>query len=233
MMELPRTKRRGRSKQTAPSLEPVDSAAEESVEKQVYRRIRHGLMTGLIAPESMLTGRSLAEQLQVSVQPVRDALKRLEADGILEGRSKSGFYLRPMTGEKYWEITEIRVRLEGLAGKRAAGKVDSATIRKLHEINSRMAGDTAEGFYLKQNFDFHFLIYSRSEMPALLAIIENLWARIGPILNYHPHDFNHQETLRKHNVIIEALERHDGEATEKAIAHDLVTAAELIVESLD
>ena len=66
----------------------------------------------------------------------------------------------------------------------------------------------------------------------MLAIIENLWIRIGPALHHHPHEFNLVETMRKHEAIIEGLERRDPEAAEAAVAHDLGSAAEFIVQSL-
>ncbi|MBL8583980.1 MAG: GntR family transcriptional regulator, partial [Rhizobiaceae bacterium] len=93
-------RRRGRPPSSAPDLVSVDSALVEPVERQVYRSIRQGLMSGVIAPGAVLTSRSLAAQLLVSPQPVRDALKRLEADGILESRPQSGFFLRGLTADE-------------------------------------------------------------------------------------------------------------------------------------
>lgn len=225
--------RRGRSQPLPPPVSSIDTNSPMPVERQAYQRIREALMSGLIAPGSSLTGRSLATALGVSAQPVRDALKRLEADGVLESRPQSGFYLRNPTGAEYWEITEIRQRLEGLAGRIAAGNMTDETVMRLRDINEGMAGLTEPKAYLERNYRFHFLIYSRAERPTLLATIANFWVRIGPCLQYHTTKFDHSETLAKHNAIIEALAHGDGPAAEAAIAHDLGTAAELIVPKLD
>lgn len=196
-------------------------------------------MSGLIAPGTVLTGRSLATQLAVSVQPVRDALKRLEADGVLVSRPQSGFFLRDLTVAEYREITEIRQRLEGMAARHAAIDVAPKTIARLRKLNSAMAKLPKPHpkleqnvDYLAQNFLFHFTIYEEARLPALLAMIENLWMRIGPALHHHPHAFNRTDTMRKHEAIIEALERHDPEGAEAAVAYDLSSAADFIVQHL-
>jgi len=225
-------RKRGRPASLAPELTPADNSLSEPVERQVYRNIRHGLMSGLIAPGAVLTSRSLATQLNVSAQPVRDALKRLEADGVLESRPQSGFFLRTLSVAEYREITEIRQRLEGLAASHAAKTIQPATIAKLRKLNARMGKMEKPHQYLAQNFQFHFTVYEESRLPSLLAIIENLWMRIGPMLHHHPHEFNLTDTMRKHEAIIAALERGDSKGAEAAVAHDLGSAANFIVQSL-
>jgi GntR family colanic acid and biofilm gene transcriptional regulator len=225
-------RKRGRPQSLAPLLTPVDATLQEPVERQVYRSIRQGLMSGLIAPGATLTSRSLATQLKVSAQPVRDALKRLEADGIFEGRPQSGFYFLDPTAKEYLEILEIRERLEGLAARHAASNVGPPTIEQLRIINGRMAHQEIPQEYLAENYRFHFTIYVQSQRPALVAMIENLWMRIGPALHHHPHDYNREETLRKHDAIIAALERGNPDQSEAAVAHDLRSAADLIVQHL-
>lgn len=225
-------RRRGRPQSLAPDLVAVDTGLTEPVERQVYRSIRQGLMSGDIAPGAVLTSRSLATQLAVSPQPVRDALKRLEADGILDSRPQSGFFLRSLTVDEYREITEIRQRLEGLAAYHAAARIDAATITLLEKLNAAMALMEKPHHYLAQNYRFHFTVYAASGMASLLPIIENLWMRIGPALHHHPHDFNRLETVRKHDAIIDALRRGDRVGAEEAVAHDLGTAADFIVQSL-
>ncbi|MGE3307781.1 MAG: GntR family transcriptional regulator [Rhizobiaceae bacterium] len=225
-------RRRGRPQSQAPELAPADTSLSEPVERQVYRSIRRGLMSGLIAPGAVLSSRSLATQLAVSAQPVRDALKRLEADGVLESRPQSGFFLRSLTVDEYREITGIRQRLEGMAAFHAAQRIQAPAIAKLRKLNAAMARIRKPQQYLAQNFEFHFTVYEGAGLPSLLAIIENLWMRIGPQLHHHPHEFNRTDTMRKHDAIIDALERRDSAGAEAAVAYDLGSAADFIVQSL-
>jgi GntR family transcriptional regulator, colanic acid and biofilm gene transcriptional regulator len=225
--------RRGRPQPPAPPILPIDLGLPVSIERQVYQRVREALMSGLLAPGASLSGRSLATVLGVSAQPVRDALKRLEADGVLESRPQSGFYLRNPSAREFREIIDIRQRLEGLAGRIAAENIDGDFLAELRETNGKLFDGKQKGIYsLERNYRFHFLIYARANRPTLLAAIENFWVRIGPSLHYYPTTFDEAETLAKHNDIIEALARGDGAATEIAVARDLENGANLIIPQL-
>ncbi|MBZ9772217.1 GntR family transcriptional regulator [Mesorhizobium sp. CO1-1-8] len=221
--------RRGRNRAFAPVLGAVDLAAPDPVERQVYRLMRQGLMSGMVEPGTTLTSRSLAQQFGTSVQPVRDALKRLEADGVFEGRPQSGFHLRVPTASEFRELLEIRQRLEGLAGRHAATNVSAETIRTLRASNRQMGRLGRTHDYLEENYHFHFTIYAEAERPALLAMIENLWVRTGPALHHNPTIRDRASALATHDAVIEGLVRRDGNATEAAIVRDLEMAAEAMI----
>lgn len=232
MLEAPKHRRPGRQQSQAPDLEAVDLALPDTVERQVYRSIRQAMMSGLIAPGTSLTSRSLAQVLKVSAQPVRDALKRLEADGVIDGRPQSGFLLRHVSKQEYRHIIEIRQRLEGLAGRAAIANVTPGTIRQLERINEKMSRYDTAREALAENYRFHFTIYRLADRPSLLGIIENLWVRMGPALHHHPYKITSAETMDRHDRIIRALERKDGDEIEAAIADDLGAAADLVVPRL-
>lgn len=224
--------RKGRSQTTAPLLKKVDVSADEPIERQVYRNLRLALMSGLIEPGATLTGRSLAERLGVSVQPVRDALKRLEADGVLEGRPQSGFYLRDLSQTEYAEVTEIRQKLEGLAGRHAAANIPTDVVARLRELNKIMSNMDEPRKYLATNFEIHFTIYRFAERPALLGIIQNLWIRVGPALHHVQHGFDSQDVMAIHKRILDGLELRDGQMVDQAICDDLETASRVIIPQL-
>ncbi len=224
--------RRGRTQSSVPPFDPVDPDLPEPVERQVYRSLRRGMMRGLVPPDTVLTGRSLAQHWKLSVQPVRDALKRLEADGLIVGRPQSGFQLPGMTRAEYWEIIDIRTRLEGLAGRLAVPHMTPELIAQLRSLNLAMSQKTRSQEFLDNNFAFHFTVYSQANRPTLLGLIENFWVRIGPVLHLHPTSHTSQTTWEKHENIIAALERGDADGTEEAINADLVSAARIVVQNL-
>jgi GntR family transcriptional regulator, colanic acid and biofilm gene transcriptional regulator len=234
MPEAPQTKgRRGRPQPRVPALDSIDARLATSMERQVYRRLREALMSGRFAPDSGLSSRSIASALGISAQPVRDALKRLEADGVLESRPQSGFYLRSPASDEYREIIDIRQRLEGLACRIAASAADRAFIAELREINGRLFKAEDRGKYsLEQNYRFHFLIYRHAGRTTLLSTIENFWVRVGPSLHYYPTTFDEATTLAKHSDIREALARGDGPGAEAAMIADLENGASLIIPRL-
>lgn len=224
--------RKGRTKTNAPKLGPIDSKSDEPIERQVYKRLQIALMSGLIAPDTILTGRSLAEELEVSVQPVRDALKRLEAASILESRPQSGFFLRSITQSEYMEITQIRTNLEGMAGHHAAACIPPKVIAQLRDLNEKMSGLSDPREYLAANFRIHFTIYRLPQCAELLKIIQNLWMRIGPVLHNVQYDVDYSGVAATHEEIFAALERGDGPATARALSKDLLGAAKIIVAQL-
>ena len=229
--ELP-PRRRGRPQSVAAPFDPVDPTLDEPVERQVYRSLRRGMMQGLIAPDTVLTGRSLAQHMGLSVQPVRDALKRLEADGAIIGRPQSGFHLPAMTAAEYWETIEIRTRLEGLAGRLAATQASPDLVARLGTLNDAMLATSDPRGYLAANFAFHFAVYEQARRPNLLSLIENFWVRIGPVLHLHPTNQAGEGARAKHARIIAAIAAADGAGAEQAIVDDLVSAAHVVVQRL-
>ena len=105
----------GRKPTLAPQLQPLSPDPNRSMERQAYNALRFALMAGAIQPGQMLTSRSLSTVLSVSPTPVMAALKRLEADGALESKSQSAFYVKNPNQREFRNILEIRLSLELLA----------------------------------------------------------------------------------------------------------------------
>ena len=232
-LATPPSRRRGRPQSVAAAFDAVDPTLDEPVERQVYRSLRRGMMQGLIAPDAVLTGRSLAQHMGLSVQPVRDALKRLEADGAIIGRPQSGFHLPAMTAAEYWETIEIRTRLEGLAGRLATAQATPDLVARLGALNDAMRATDEPRAYLAANFAFHFAIYEQARRAALLSLIENFWVRIGPVLHHHQDGLATEAAHIKHSRIIAALAAGDGAGAEQAIVDDLLSAAHIVVQRLE
>ncbi len=98
--------------------------------EQIYQRLRYQLRTGAFAPGERLVESSLAQQLVVSRSPVREALSRLAADGLLESRG-SGFQVVKPTPQDMAEIFEMRRLLEPPAARQVAGASDAALAHEL------------------------------------------------------------------------------------------------------
>ena len=102
----------------APSPRPVDSP---SLQEVVYRRLREAIESGEldeVGGDQRFALRDIARQMEVSTTPVREALRRLEAEGLVTSKRGSGVYVNQLTASDVSEIAEIRVRLETLAVER-------------------------------------------------------------------------------------------------------------------
>lgn len=207
--------------------------AGESIERQIYGMIRRAIMAGSLPPGASLTSRSIARALAVSPTPVVQALKRLEAEDILAGRDRSAFYLAPLTRERFAELLAIRLRLEGLAARGAAERMTTGELRRLRQVQQRLERGFLEGRPdLALNFAIHFGVYRSAESPALTALIETLWVRIGPILALCQDRYSFDQTHIHHATLFEAIERREPDAAEAALRADLLAAAQTIEAQL-
>ena len=217
---------RRRERVALPSLPEFSPAGDEPVEAQLYAHLRQALMAGALAPGQRITSRALADACGISATPTRMALHQLAAEGVLTRRERSAYQVAPATADAYAELLQIRLRLEGLAARAAAGRMQPATLAALRAVQARIAGQAESSpAYLALNFEFHFIIYREAAMPHLLDMISQAWMRIGPCLSYVGDVLHLRDLDAPHERIIAALAAGDGAAAEAALRADLEGAA--------
>jgi DNA-binding GntR family transcriptional regulator len=216
----------------AQQMQPV---ARQAMHQSVYLELRRAIVAGQWPPGKVLTIRALAAELGTSPMPVREALHRLVAERAIEGRANRTMALPRLNSADFMEIAQIRAELEGLAAATACEAMDEETLAALHAINDqyRTLGATDGREALKANRDFHFTLYNCAGMPTLISMIEGLWVRIGPVLNYTVRGPNLAIGLRHHDEILQALQDQDPLMTRAAVAADILEAACYIAEALD
>jgi DNA-binding GntR family transcriptional regulator len=228
MVEAAVRGRRGRSRLIAPELGELDLSSGEAIERQVYRLLRRALMAGVFLPGQSLTGRSIAESLGVSPTPVRDALKRLGADGVIESRSKSAYFVGELSREQYLEVLNLRIRIEGYAAAEAARVATPEDIAQIEAIQARYTATQDVNESVRINFQFHFEIYKLVRSQILIDVVENLWMRIGPSMHLHARGYGLAQVIDNHRRLIEALRNNDSRAAERALQRDLGEAVKAI-----
>lgn len=190
-----------------------------------YDALKDRLVAGGFAPGDKLTVRAVADGLRVSTTPARDALNRLIADGNLVNAGPKTVVVPFLDARVLDEITTMRFALEGVAAERGAPNVTRADIETLERLQAKInAGLDASkyGDVLKNNRDFHFLIYERSQMPRLVATIESLWLRIGPSLNcLYPHFAITRHGVSNHMKAIKGLKAKNAETVRAAMESDI------------
>jgi len=205
---------------------PLTLDARDTVHANVYAAMKQALMRGQYKPGQKITIRGVASALGTSATPVREAIRRLAAEGAFEHLRSSGTARLPdLTSERLAEITEVRVALESLAARHAARKMTEADIACLEAIQLDLAQardcndyDT----YLAKNEAFHFGYYRCSRMPNLLRAIESMWLQSGPYLSML---LPGMRGIDLHATAIEAARRRDAEGAAAAIAEDIRRAA--------
>ena len=172
--------------------------------------IRELVITGELEPGEQLRQRDLAQRFGVSQTPVREAMRRLESEGLLTCDTHRGFTVAAPDLGRVEENVRIRAALESLGASLAARKIDPAGLDRLRRLNEQMralAGD--DPGYAALNREFHFTVYSCARSPLLLSLMRLLWAsRHGGPQVTRPRD----ESARQHDEILAALAGGDADA---------------------
>lgn len=201
----------------------------DSLQQQIYDRLFTSLVTGVYLPGDMISSRGLAQQLNVSAMPVREALTRLTAEGALELTSSRTLQVRKLTPDDFDEITSIRIVNEGMAAERAGRLITDegiSRVRGLHTALARAATAEETDHYLAANAAFHGGIYRAAKWPLLLSIIRRLWLTVGPSIRVSVPSSQHMATsMGFHDEALAALIDRDPERLRLAIVEDIRTAA--------
>jgi len=216
-------------------FDPVD-ASSKTLTGQADSMLRQAIIVGYLRPGERLTMRGLAQDMGMSVTPVREAIQNLISEHVLHMQSPKTIIVPRIDQAACFEVFQIRIALETLAAEQAMSHMGAADFKKLRAINARHRESLERrdiGKVLKSNNDFHFYIYRKSLMPALLNLIETQWLRIGPTLNFlHPDYVGGLTGNDHHELIICALE--DGSAPEvrAALSGALLSAQNEIIKRL-
>lgn len=218
----------------------VTPMVRQTLSADVYSQLRELLISGRMMPGEKLSLRTIAEALGVSVMPVREAVHRLVAEQALEMSANRYIRVPVLTVSQFREITSIRLNLEGQAAGQAASLASPQALVQIEAIHEEFCSEFAqsvpdESRLIALNKQLHFAIYDQADMPILLRIIESLWLRIGPILNYDLRSGNERVVQRvqasHHSALVEALKKRNPGAASHSLQNDIRTAADFILET--
>lgn len=170
-------------------------------EEQVADHLREAILSGRLARGERLKQAEIAEQLQISITPVREALRLLEAEGYIDSRSYKGATVVPFDIAASVEILNLRILLEGQLVRYAAERATTTDLQEVRRCAAEFAAAAAKGDSVLArgaNYRFHRRLYDTAAMPQTLHFVQILWAR-------YPFDI---------------INRIDGRATRAAEEHE-------------
>jgi DNA-binding GntR family transcriptional regulator len=216
--------------------DPIAPVVHKTLRELVYKNLRGAVARGAYVPGQALTVRSLAQSMNVSPTPVREALQMLASEGALTVEPNKAYRIPVITRDRMAELREIRAALEGLAAERAAERITLAELAGLEAADARSIRAIARKdtkTYLAANEEFHFILYDAARSPTLSRIILSLWLQIGPSLNLLFRDIKLIEELAdNHKRAIAAMRTGDAVAAREAIRRDVLTAGAFIQQHL-
>ena len=197
-------------------------------------------MTGALQPGQKLTLRALADQFGTSMMPVRDAVRRLTAEGGLHMSPNRTIRVNSPTPAQFAEIVKIRCALEGLATETACKLVSQQALTRIQHYAARfeVAGRKTRSnptVLSKINRNLHFAIYEAAQMPLLLGMIESLWVQVAPALSltmrHTTRGVTQWESFAHHAKLVDYLIKRDAPKARQAIISDIRDAGSFILRS--
>jgi DNA-binding GntR family transcriptional regulator len=206
-----------------------------SLQDAVYDELFQAIISGQIKPGEKITIEQIAKHVNTSEMPVRGALAKLEARGIVSIPNKRRIVVSELSVEEVNQIYEIRLLLESYAVKKASILRSDEALERLKKLLDRMADAENEMEYLKFNKDFHQLIYGESKLPQLVDLIAQMWERTSPYLHIlidWEKDKLGEPFIKNHLGMFKGLENKDPKETNKWLKNDLKKSRERIVKNM-
>ena len=208
-----------------------DAAAEPP---STYDRLRQDILDGTLPPGRPLVEAVLAARYQVSRTPVREALRRLEQDGLVE-RVDRTMRVRRHSAEEILELYEVRTILETAAVRAAAERRTEFDVARMERLLRRMeASNLTREQRAPLNREFHSALWRASHNGVLFDTLERLYVHS---LRYLHTTLTGQErwdaSLRQHRDIVDAILAGDGEAAAGLLGEHLREARDIRLQLLE
>ena len=194
-------------------------------QERVYREVRERILSGAYGPGFRVVIDALAEEFAVSALPVREAIRRLEAEGLVIYRPNAGAQVAPAEPGVFDEEMTVLAILEGYATALAAPELSPEDIAQLTAVNDRMIRAMEQMDSLtfgRLNQEFHALIHQRCPNAALVAMLHDVARRLDAIRRtvFIQIPYRGSESVSEHRALIELLSRGAPAAEIEAAARE-------------
>jgi DNA-binding GntR family transcriptional regulator len=198
----------------------VYRVVKTNLNAQVYDILKEMIADRRFTPGSSLNVEKLTLELGVSRTPLWEAIRRLEQEGIVVHTPHKGVRVVELTRKMAQELYEVRETMEGMAARLGAERATPEIISQMEKIlteQKQIVKREDAVAYSRSDHDFHLLIYQACGNDLLKEILEGLRYKAQPLaFKLSPH---FAEFLDFHKTILEAFQKNDGKAAEKAMHH--------------
>ncbi len=200
-----------------------------------YCRLRDMILFGQLAPGQAVTIQGLTAMLEAGMTPVREAIRRLTAEGALALQGNRRVMVPMLTPSQIDELAFARLTIEPKIAQMAAERITARDLETLAKIDDEIDHAISEGNvygYLQGNFRFHFALYDCADAPILVALAHTLWLRFGPSLRVVCGRFGTLKLPDRHHEALAAMRSGDAAALARAVENDIAQGVEQIRLSL-
>ena len=212
---------------------------EESMKKKgplsdhVYRSIKDAIITAQRKPYERLIEEAIAADLGTSRTPVREALQKLEKEGLIFRRPENGFAVKGVAEEEVEDILDLQCLLEGYAGRLAASRITDDELRSLNDLVSRQEDCSDTETFIRLDGEFHDALHRAAKNARLYDLVQGLRDSID---RYRIIVFRSQARLhlsvKDHKELVSLMKTKNGRKIEKLIRTHLIRGKHIIKKTI-
>lgn len=202
----------------------------------VFNTLRQAILRGELQPGERLLEIHLADKLGVSRTPIREAIRKLELDGLVIMIPRKGAVVAEITEKSLRDVLEVRKALEELAVKLACKKIKDEEIDELKRATKEFEDALKDGditVYAEADVKFHDIIYRTTDNQRLIQLLYNLREQMYRYrVEYLKRDDSHEKLLEEHQYIVDMLEKRDEKCAMEAICRHIDNQVTAVTDTI-
>ncbi|MDO5491162.1 MAG: GntR family transcriptional regulator [Bacillota bacterium] len=211
-----------------------DIQNHKPLREMVYEELKMQILTGGIVPGTRMMEVDLAKEMGVSRTPIREAIRKLEKEGLVTIEPRRGAYASMISTEDMVEILEVRQDLEGLAAYLAAARMTDKQMKELKDIAEKYNKAVTEGSMkdmIQHDTKFHRLIVDSCNNKILVHMIEQLQELVLRFRYIYYDNFRRAENMpEEHREIMEAIVSGNADRARRAADVHICRLKQLVIE---
>ncbi len=202
----------------------------------IFNTLREAIIVGELKPGERLMEVQLADKMGVSRTPVREAIRKLELEGLVEMLPRKGAHVADLSVKDIMDVLEVRSTLDGLASSLSAARITEEEVKELKHVQSQFINyvekDNLQGS-IKKDVEFHDIIYRSSRNDKLMQITSNLREQIQRFRVIYIKDYSStRDLIKEHSEIFDAISGRDSEAARRAAQKHIKNQEDTIIKAI-
>jgi DNA-binding GntR family transcriptional regulator len=213
----------------------MNDARKIPTHEVTYARLRDMILFGVLEPGQPVTIQGLTAGLEAGMTPVREAIRRLAAEGALLPQGNRRVTVPRLSASDLDQVAFARLTIEPRLAEMAAAALSPALIDRLEAmdmaVDAAIRADDVSG-YLRSNHAFHFALYEAAGAGVLLDMARSLWLRFGPSLRVVSVKSGATSLPDAHKEALAAMRAHDAPGVARAMQHDIAQGVDQVRAAL-
>jgi len=220
----------------ASKLSKVNLNDYKPLREVIFDTLREAIITGELKPGERLMEVKLAEKMGVSRTPVREAIRMLELEGLVDMLPRKGAHVAELSVKDIMDVLEVRAAMDSLATRLAAERITDDEIKELRQIQAQFINyvekNNLQGS-IKKDVEFHELIYRASRNDRLLQINNNLREQVQRFRVIYIKDYSSPKNLiKEHEDICDAISARNSDMAQECAKIHINNQEKVIIKAI-